>query len=124
MESRSSALPSLPAFDPRQLQSLLDLGAEPGLVQELVGLLEADVPVRLEALDRALREEDAPRALEEAHHLKGSLGNMGLQRFADLARQVEDAARSARLVEAAPLVAAMPEAYREGLAALKAAFPA
>lgn len=117
-------MPSLPPLDPRQLQSLLDLGAEPALVQELVALLEADVPARLEALRGALGAGDAPRALEEAHHLKGSLGNMGLQRFADLARQVEEAARSARLVEAAPLVAAMPEAYREGLAALKAAFPA
>ena len=117
-------MPLLPAFDPRQIQSLLDLGAEPGLVQELVDLLEADVPVRLAALDRALVEGDAARALEHAHHLKGSLGNMGLQRFADLARRVEEGARAGRLPEAAPLVAAMPEAYREGLAVLKAAFPA
>lgn len=117
-------MPSLPVFDPRQIQSLLDLGAEPGLVQELVGLLEADVPVRLAALDRALSEGDAPRALEEAHHLKGSLGNMGLVQFADLARQVEEGARGGRLPEAAPPVAAMPTAYREALAALKSAFPA
>lgn len=117
-------MPILPAFDPRQIQSLLDLGAEPGLVQELVDLLEADVPARLATLDQALAEGDAPRVLEEAHHLKGSLGNMGLQRFAELARRVEEGARMGRLPEAAPLVAAMPEAYREGLAALKAAFPA
>ena len=116
-------MPLLPAFDPRQIQSLLDLGAEPALVRELVELLEADVPARLEALHRALSEGEAPRALEEAHHLKGSLGNMGLVQFADLARQVEEAARAARLSGAAPLVAAMPGAYREGLAALKAAFP-
>ena len=114
----------LPAFDPRQIQSLLDLGAESGLVQELVELLEADVPARLEALQRALSEGDTPRALEEAHHLKGSLGNMGLMQFADLARRVEEGARSGDLSGAGPLVAAMPEAYREGLAALKAAFPA
>ncbi len=120
---RSFALPSLPVFDPQQIQSLLDLGAEAGLVQELVDLLEADVPARLADLERALAEGDAPRALEEAHHLKGSLGNMGLQRFADLARRVEEDARAGRLREAVPLVAAMPEAYREGLAALKAAFP-
>lgn len=114
---------SLPVFDPRQIQSLLDLGAEPALVQELVDLLEADVPARLEALGQALAEGDALRVLEEAHHLKGSLGNMGLQRFADLARRVEEGARSGALPRTAPLVAAMPEAYREGLAALKAAFP-
>lgn len=112
-----------PAFDPQQIQSLLDLGAERSIVQELVDLLEADVPGRLAALERALAKGDAVCAVAEAHHLKGALGNMGLVRVAELARRIEEGARTDRLPEIALLFPAMPEAYREGLAALKAAFP-
>ncbi len=111
------------AFDPRQIQSLLDLGSDPDLVRELVDLLEADVPQRLEGLDGAFRAGDAARVVEEAHRLKGALGNMGFDRSADLARQVEDLARSGRMEAAALPAGALPEAYREGLAALRAAFP-
>lgn len=118
------ALTLLPALDPRQLRSLLDLGAEPALIQELVGLFEADVPPRLAALASALADGRPAGVLEEAHHLKGSLGNMGLARFADLASRLEEVAREGRMAEAIPLVSAMPEVYREALAALKATFPA
>ena len=118
------ALTLLPTLDPRQLRSLLDLGAEPALIQELVGLFEADVPPRLVALTSALADGHAAGVVEEAHHLKGSLGNMGLVRFADLATRLEEVAREGRMAEAIPFVSAMPEAYREALAALKAVFPA
>ena len=115
---------SLPILDPRQLRSLLDLGAEPALIQELVHLFETDVPPRLTALASALADGAAAAVVEEAHHLKGSLGNMGLARFADLASRLEEVAREGRMAEAVPFVSAMPEAYREALAALKATFPA
>ncbi|HEX9082658.1 MAG TPA: Hpt domain-containing protein [Holophagaceae bacterium] len=113
----------LPVFDPAQLQSLLELGAEAELIQELIGLYEADAPAHLEALAAGLAQGDPARVMAEAHHLKGSLSNLGLVRFADLARQVEEAGREGRLAGLEPLVAQFPEAHREGLAALKAAFP-
>lgn len=113
-----------PPFDARQIQSLLDLGADRSIVRELVDLLEADVPGRLESLAAALAEGDTGRAVEEAHHLKGALGNMGLLLGSDLARQIEEGCRRRRLPEAAAPAAELPAAYREGLRALKAAFPA
>lgn len=116
-------MPHPPSFDPRQIQSLLDLGADGSIVGELVDLLEADVPGRLEALAAALAQGDAVRAVAEAHHLKGSLGNMGLLLGSDLARRAEEACRSGQLTEAVAPAAELPAAYREGLQALKAAFP-
>lgn len=114
----------LPILDPSPLQDLLDLGAGPGLVQELVGLLREDTPARLAALDGALAAGDAGLAFQEAHQLKGSLGNLGLVRAADLARQVEGLAREGRVEAALGTARALGEAYEEALAALQAAFPA
>ncbi len=114
----------LPLFDPAQLRSLLELGAEPALVQELIGLYEADAPERIAALADAAARGDAGRLMAEAHHLKGSLGNLGLVSFAELAKCLETAGREGRLEGVAALVAALPAAHAEGLAALKTAFPA
>jgi HPt (histidine-containing phosphotransfer) domain-containing protein len=114
----------LPVFDPAQLRSLLELGAEPALIQELIGLYEADAPERIAALAAAASDGDATRLLAEAHHLKGSLGNLGLVRFAELARRLETAGREGCLEGVEVLVAALPAEHAEGLAALKAAFPA
>jgi HPt (histidine-containing phosphotransfer) domain-containing protein len=94
------------------------------LIQELLDLVEADVPPRLANLEAAILVGNAAGIVEEAHHLKGSLGNMGLSRFADMAGRLEEHGRMGRLAEAAPIVAAMPAAYREALAALRTAFPA
>jgi HPt (histidine-containing phosphotransfer) domain-containing protein len=115
---------ALPVLDPQQLRSLLDLGAEPALIQELLDLFEADVPPRLASLEAALAAGDAAGIMAEAHHLSGSLGNMGLSRFADLARRLEEQGREGRVAEAAPLVTAMPQAYREARLALRETFPA
>lgn len=112
----------LPILDPNQLGSLLDLGADLDLVQELVGLFVEDVPPRLASIQKALAEGIVDQVMEDAHHLKGSLGNMGLVRFADLARQMEDEARGGSLKSAPELLEAMLVAYQEGHAALREAF--
>lgn len=97
------------------------MGAGPDLVQELIGLLKEDAPPRIEALRSALAAGDADRVLQEAHQLKGALGNLGLARIADLARRVESLAREGSLASAGPVADALPEAYREAVAALEAA---
>jgi HPt (histidine-containing phosphotransfer) domain-containing protein len=110
-------------IDPRPLQDLLELGAEPGLVGELIGLLEGDFPVRLASLRRALEASDQGAALPEAHQLKGALGTLGLPRFADLVRQLEDHLRAGRWEGGRRLLETFPAAYAEALAALRTAFP-
>jgi len=99
------------------------MGADPGLVRELVGLLEADAPTRLAALRKALETTDHEAAVREAHQLKGALGTLGLQRFADLARQMEDHLREGHWAVARGLAETFPAAYEEALAALQSAFP-
>lgn len=113
----------LPVLDPGQLQDLLGLGAPPGLVQELLTLFQEDVPVRIAALRTALGSLDAEQTLQEAHQLKGSLGNMGLVRFADLTARIEVHAREGHLEQAPALAEALPAAYAEALLALNKAFP-
>lgn len=113
----------LPILDAQPLRDLLELGAEDGLVQELIALYREDVPPRMEALREGLAAEDLPRMLTEAHQLKGALGNLGLVRFADMANRIETEARGGRLVEGPALVAALPAAYEEGLVAFREAFP-
>jgi HPt (histidine-containing phosphotransfer) domain-containing protein len=115
-------LSDLPILDPNQLGSLLDLGADLDLVRELVGLFVEDVPPRLISIQKALAEGNVDQVMEDAHHLKGSLGNMGLLRFADLARQMEEEARAGSLKSAPELLEAMHSAFPEGHAALKEAF--
>ena len=99
------------------------MGAEPSLVQELIGLYQEDVWPRLTTLKQALEAGDGDTAIQEAHQLKGALSNLGLLRFAALASQIEDAARDGNWEPARSLVDALPEAYAESLAALQAAFP-
>ena len=114
----------LPDLDPAQLRSLLDLGADPALVQELIALHAADGPERIRALEAAVSAGDAARGATEAHQLKGSVGNLGLVRLAELARQLEQAGREGSLEGATDLAARLPAALVASLEALRAAFPA
>jgi HPt (histidine-containing phosphotransfer) domain-containing protein len=114
----------LPVLDPQSLHDLLDLGADAGLVQELIALFCEDVPPRMEALRTALAVGDTARILVESHQLKGALGNLGLARFAKQAARIEAEARAGQLVETPALVEGLPAAYEEALRALNQAFPA
>ena len=113
-----------PILDPLPLQDLLEIGAPPALIQELIGLFQEDVPARLVLLKTALAAADAEQAAAEAHQLKGALGNLGLVHFADLAARIETHAWQGRLEEVSPLAEALPAAYEAALQALKVAFPA
>jgi len=99
------------------------MGVEQGLVGELIGLLEGDVPVRLASLRKALEASDQEAALPEAHQLKGALGTLGLLRFADLVRQLEEHLKEGHWQDARRRLETFPAAYAEALAALRSAFP-
>jgi histidine phosphotransfer protein HptB len=122
--SSESPLNDLPVLDPQPLRDLLEMGAAPALVQELVALYQEDVSNRLALLRVALQATDAQQAMSEAHQLKGALGNLGLLRFADLAARLEQYVREGQLGAAARMSEALPAAYDEALRALLAEFPA
>ncbi|HJW72486.1 MAG TPA: Hpt domain-containing protein [Geothrix sp.] len=114
----------LPILDPSPLQDLLDIGAGMDVVRELIGMLREDVPSRLVLLRTALDAADARTVMMEAHQLKGSLGNLGLARFSNLARLIEEQARAGSLEGVAAWVDQIPGACEESLKALDEAFPA
>ena len=113
----------LPVLDPRPLQDLLQMGATPALVQELISLVEEDVPTRMAVLRTSLAASDGRQAAAEAHQLKGALSNLGLVRFADLAARIEACIQAGHLAEAPFLAEGLPAAYQEALRALKQAHP-
>jgi HPt (histidine-containing phosphotransfer) domain-containing protein len=121
--SWEAPLSDLPVLDPGQLRDLLDLGAPPGLIHELIALFQEDVPARIAALRMALGSLDAEQTMQEAHQLKGSLANLGLVRFADMAARIEVYAREGHLEQAPALAESLPAAYVEALLALNQAFP-
>lgn len=114
----------LPILDPSPLQDLLDIGAGIEVVRELIEMLREDVPSRLALVKTALKAMDAKEVMAQAHQLKGSLGNLGLVRFAELARLIEEQARAGSLDGVPAWVAQIPGAYEESLKALDEAFPA
>lgn len=114
----------LPILDPSPLQDLLDIGAGLEVVRELIEMLREDVPNRLTLLQTALDSQDVKLAMMEAHQLKGSLSNLGLVRFADLARLIEEQARAGSLEGVSGWLEQLPGAYADGIRALDQAFPA
>jgi HPt (histidine-containing phosphotransfer) domain-containing protein len=116
-------LTDLPVLDPQPLHDLLDLGVEEVVIQELVELYRSDVPLRMTGLAEALAALDAEAAMQEAHQMKGALGNLGLLRMADLARRIEAQVKGGHWEDARALAQGLPTTYDEGLVALTAAFP-
>jgi HPt (histidine-containing phosphotransfer) domain-containing protein len=113
----------LPVLDPNPLQDLLDIGAGLEVVRELIDMLREDVPIRMVQLKAALESSDVKLVMMEAHQLKGSLSNLGLVRFADLARLVEEQARAGSLEGVPAWLEQFPGAFAEGIQALDQAFP-
>jgi len=113
-----------PILDPQPLRDLLEIGAPPSLVQELIELYQEDVPYRLGRLEKALGLGDLTGVAAEAHTLKGALGSLGLQRFMDLTARMEAQARAGRLAETGALAQDLPAAYAAALQGLQETFPA
>ena len=80
-------------------------------LHEAVGPFLEDVPVSLEMLAQAIDAGDASGARAIAHSIKGSSGNLGAVRLAQLAREAQDLAESARLDEVRPLLHQLREAF-------------
>lgn len=113
----------LPVLDPAPLQSLYTLPGGREAVAELIGIVEADVPMRLKLIREFLAEGRYKDAGIEAHGLKGGAGNMGLRRFAEIAKTLEFRLRDEAAPDWEDLLAALEELYPPSLEALKKAFP-
>ena len=64
-------------------------------------------------LKAALRDGDAKRVQEKAHSIKGSSGNLGLDKLYELAKQIDDRARVNSLNGLEDLVGCFDERYKK-----------
>ncbi len=109
MSSSSTAMadlfPNLPTLDPERVAMLHELcvDAGPGVLQEIVESWQTEASRHLAGAEQAMQAADVPQTKAAAHALKGSCGNMGVARLAELGRQLE---LKAHLPEEAPLVLA------------------
>jgi two-component system sensor histidine kinase/response regulator len=91
-----AALPHLAAaWDPALTLGRLD--GDEALLAEVVEIFLDEAPRQLDALRRAIENDDAAGAAETAHSLKGQLGYFGVAEISSRARRLEDLARSANL---------------------------
>jgi len=60
------------------------------LLNELVDMFVAEVPLQLDALETALAKGDAGATRLATHTLKGTAGNFGTRRMQALAKTIEE----------------------------------
>lgn len=101
----------LPSLDAERMDMLRELCLDAGqdLLRDMLDSWESEAAKHLAKAERAMAEAD-PEALKvAAHALKGSCGNMGIVRLAELGRQLEHQA-------------ALPDEAKALLAEMKAEF--
>jgi HPt (histidine-containing phosphotransfer) domain-containing protein len=104
------------AEEPLQKPAVFDRSAaldridgDEDLLEAVLEVFASDMPEELEALNRALRNDDAAAVALKAHSMKGACLNVGAQALARLAYEIELAATHGRLRDIDSL---MPEFER------------
>jgi CheY-like chemotaxis protein len=130
-ETKSVQAPGAPrspaaadALDIDKLRRRLD--GDEATLRQLALAMQADLRARLLALQKALNEQNAERAVAHAHGLKGSLGSMTAERGARLAKGLELAALARDWTlfrRALPLLVSEARAINAGLAAVLSETP-
>ncbi len=109
---------ALPVFDPNMLEGLLAYG-DAAMLRRVVDTFQAstaEVPGQIGALVAASNWKDLAFA---AHSLKSGSGVMGLAALADLARGLEDAARTGDGAAARDLADGLSSLYEKSCEALR-----
>jgi HPt (histidine-containing phosphotransfer) domain-containing protein len=91
---------------------------EPDIVQELAAAFQFETPPLLQALHRAVAEEQSEQLKQAAHNLKGSSNNLGARTMAGLSAELEALGKQRTLEGAAELVTRLEREYRRVCEAL------
>lgn len=107
-----------PTLDAERVDMLRDLcnDSGPELLREMIGSWETEARRYLVVAHDALSAAEPQKLKTTAHSLKGSCGNMGIVRLAELSRLLEGVA--AVPVEAAALLSEMEEELQRASAQL------
>lgn len=97
------------SLDPAALEKLrgLERRGAAGVVGRIVGVFLEDAPVKIDALRRAVDDNDLVAVSMVAHTLRGGCGYVGATRLAELCAVVESAAESGDVTEAGAGIAAI-----------------
>jgi HPt (histidine-containing phosphotransfer) domain-containing protein len=87
------------ALDATVLESLrqLNQAGQPDIVREVLTVFLADAPVRLAAIDDAIRDGDAQAIQRSAHALKGAAGSIGALGLQARCRDLEECGKARAL---------------------------
>ncbi len=101
----------LPSIDPERMEMLreLCLDAGPDMLHEMLGSWETEASRYLTTAEKSMATGDTQALKVAAHALKGSCGNMGIVRLAELGRQLESQASAP--TEAAALLVEMHDEF-------------
>lgn len=84
-------------FNPARMEEIAEQAGSHAIVHELVGLFLGDVEARMRDLAKSVEAGNDVERERVSHSIKGSCGNLGAERMAELARVIEycpgDAAR-------------------------------
>ncbi len=92
---------ALPAFDPEEVCRWYDNDME--TIQELIGLVRADLPRYVERLEAAADMGDLKTVARFAHTIKGAVGNVCALRLCGVTEALELGARGGDVVRVASL---------------------
>jgi HPt (histidine-containing phosphotransfer) domain-containing protein len=87
--------PNTPVLDPTVLAALRDsVGGDEAFVVDLIETYLGDAGTQVEAIEAAIESGDAESLVRPAHTLKSASLTVGAMRLGELARSVEQRARS------------------------------
>lgn len=86
-------------------------GGDIDFEQELLDVFVADAQEHLTAIGNAIATQDFTTIAQEAHHLKGSGGNVGADSFQSLAAQLEQAAKDEHSANCQAHLTALQQIY-------------
>ena len=110
-----------PILDLEVIEGLRELGGEeePGLVLELIEIFLDDAPKHLDAMTRALEEQNFEVMMRSAHTLKSASANMGVMLLNQVCKNMEAAARDDDLESCGSMVRLCRTAYVNSEQALR-----
>ena len=108
-------------LDPQAIETLRSLSpeADAAFLRELIAIYLLDTPKLISELETALAKQDVNTAIRAAHTIKGSSGNFGAVRFAQVAREIEAHGKASDLAAAAAAMGSLKAQYALVVEALK-----
>ena len=102
-----------PAIDRGVLATLRQLNedGQPDVVTEVLKLFTGGAPARLQAIEAAVAERNAPALQRAAHALKGASATIGASGLQAVCHELEEMGRHAEFAGAASAVEAMHQEY-------------